>query len=67
MIMLLWPGYMLRLAITIFLHAALKTLHKSRIATRTRMALESEMMRKPIVNAALRLVTNRGRTRRGMG
>ena len=58
MIMSLWPGKVLRRAITIYLHTVSNTMHKSRTATLTRMALKSEMMRKPIASAAMRLVTN---------
>jgi hypothetical protein len=61
MIMLLWPGSMLRRAGTIVLHTVLTIMDKSRIATLARMALKSEMMRKLIANAAMRLVTNHWR------
>jgi len=53
---------MLRRAITIFLHTVSNAMHKSRIATFTRMALKSEMRRKPIADVAMSLVTNHWRT-----
>jgi hypothetical protein len=67
MIMSFWPGYMLRRAITKFLHTVSNTLHKSKRATFTRMPLKSEMRRKQTANGAVRLVMNHCVTGIGIG
>jgi len=62
MIMSLWPGYMFRRAITIFLRTVSHAVRKSRIAALIRMALKSVRRRNPIADATIRIVTNRCRT-----
>jgi hypothetical protein len=62
MIMSLWPGYMLRLAITIFLRTVSHAVHKSRIAALTGTALKSVRRKNPITKATIRVVTNGCRT-----
>jgi hypothetical protein len=58
---------MLRRAITKFLHTVSKTMHESSRAILTRMALKSEIRRKPTANGAVRLVMNHCGTGIGIG